>query len=101
MSRQAGRIGSIFYVSHETIRTFLTNLQVCQTVPSLLHLLCQAHEFEDIPIRRNDSELLVRMRPRFPITNDDPDSPHTKLFLILQYYFAHKRMPQPDFETDL
>jgi activating signal cointegrator complex subunit 3 len=101
ISTQAWRIASMFYVSHQTIQTFLTNLQVCQTIPSLLHLICQAHEFEEIPGRRNDSELLVRMRPRFPITNDDPDSPHTKLFLILQYYFKHKRMPQPDFETDL
>ena len=95
-----GRIASIFYVSYETISLFVERMEESKDIISLLRLICQAREFNEVPVRHSDDDLISNMSPRFP-TEDPPDSPHNKAFYMVQYYLSHRKMPVPDFESDL
>ena len=55
------------------------------TIPQLLTLLTNAHEFEEIPVRHNEdalNEALSKLLPYPPMPHSF-DSPHTKTFLLL------------------
>lgn len=100
VSTQFGRIASIFYVSHITITRFCDFLNGNNhDVPTILHLLCKAHEFSHFPVRHNDDSMINQMNVRFK-TSDQAESPHTKAYYILQYYLSGLQWPVPDFGTD-
>ena len=96
----AGKIGSIFYVSHKTVRHFLKELWNVKSIVDVLRLICDAEEFNEVPVRHNEDDTVSRMTPRFSTPEDQPDSPHIKAFYLIQYYLSHRKMPTPDFETD-
>lgn len=96
----AGKIGSIFYVSHKTVRLFLKELWSVKSIVEVLRLICDAEEFNEVPVRHNEDDTVSRMTPRFSTPEDQVDSPHIKAFYLIQYYLSHRRMPTPDFETD-
>ena len=97
---QEGKIASLFYVSYKTISLFVQRMNEAKDIMSLLRLICWAPEFNDVPVRRNEDQLVANMDVRFPC-DDPPGSSHTKAYYMVQYYFSHKKMPLPDFDSDL
>jgi activating signal cointegrator complex subunit 3 len=98
-----GTIASFYYLSYISASFFDKNVREDSSVEHLLQLLCEAKEFEEIPVRHNEDKLNqslcehVSLRPY----NDDMESPHIKTFLLLQAHFDHVKMPIIDYDTDL
>ncbi|KAK8860756.1 hypothetical protein M9Y10_012421 [Tritrichomonas musculus] len=97
----AGKICSIYYVTHKTVRLFLDQMDNVTTIVDVLHLLCNSPEFKDTPVRHNEDDLVGQMTPRFKKLTDDPATSPTKAFYMVQYYLSHRKMPIPDFDSDL
>ncbi|OHS96505.1 putative helicase mug81 [Tritrichomonas foetus] len=100
----AGRIGSIFYVSYQTVRLFIDKMNDTQNIVDVLDLICQAKEFKEIPFRHNEDDIMNQMTPKHKKAdhqNQQHSPSATKTFYLLQYYLSHRKMPVTDFEADL
>ena len=97
-STKTGRIGAIFYVSYVTVQMFLDRMNVAsQSVSETLEIICSAREFQEIPMRRGEDEIVSHMTPRFR----KEGSSKSKVFFIVQYYLSRRKLPAPDFDADL
>ena len=78
-----GHLASYYYIKHETAYKFWTELPNCKTIYSLLRLLTEAHEFNEIPVRHNEDLLNAELAKlcRFAVKTE-MDSPNTKTMLL-------------------
>ncbi|KAK1135499.1 hypothetical protein K0M31_000088 [Melipona bicolor] len=98
-----GKIASFYYLSHHTMLMFEESLQESLTLEQCLHILCNSHEYNELPVR-HDEELLneeLSKLCRYQVDNYSYGSPHTKAFLLLQAHFSRLPMPCVDYITDL
>jgi len=98
-----GRIASFYYLSHQTMQHFQDNLRCDLNLEQLLHVLSDAHEYDELPVRHNEDALngeLAESCP-FPVDPHSLDSPHTKALLLLQAHFSRLQLPCTDYFTDL
>ena len=101
----AGQIASFYYVRHETLRLFQQCLDSGQEMqpPQLCQLLADALEYEEHPVRHNEDHMnedLAKLCPHPIYPPESFDSPHTKVFLLLQAHFYHIGLPIADYVTD-
>ncbi|GET86899.1 ATP-dependent RNA helicase, putative [Leishmania tarentolae] len=97
-----GKLCSYYYISHITVDLFNRNIQPDQSCSELLRLLCDAEEFNELPVRHNEDRLnmeLARQLP-LPVRDAEADSPHAKAFLLFQALFERAPMPITDYITD-
>jgi pre-mRNA-splicing helicase BRR2 len=68
----------------------------------LLEIVSSSAEFEIIPIRRHEENVLRRIYERLPVKIDkvDYEAPHFKTFILLQAHFSRVHLP-PDLQRDL
>ena len=104
-----GRIASYYYLHHMTVGMFYDLLHEQEPphgMQQLLMLLCNAREYEDLPVRHNEDKINTEMAEALDITEItrttyfDPGSPHTKAFLLLHFYFSRMSLPLNDYITD-
>jgi len=97
-----GHLASYYYMKHETVYKFSSELPKCKSVFELLKLLCNAHEFNEIPVRHNEDLLNAELAKecRYPVNNASLDSPNTKTLLLFQAYFSRLELPIRDYITD-
>jgi len=71
-------------------------------LPSLLRILCDASEFDELPVRHNEEHVHEQMARELPWTVDQRalDSPHVKANLLFQAHFARAPLPMSDYVTD-
>ncbi|KAJ1800554.1 activating signal cointegrator 1 complex subunit 3 [Coemansia sp. RSA 2399] len=102
-----GKIASQYYLSHKTMRTFsdrLRSIDKQNRMCDLLHLLSEAAEWAELPVRHNEDILnreLEREVP-FPLGRGKIDylSPHSKANLLLQKHLVRGELPCSDYVTD-
>ena len=97
-----GKLCSYYYISHLTVSLFNRSIKPHQTCAELLRLLCDAEEFNELPVRHNEDKLnmeLARQLP-LPIRDTEADSPHAKAYLLFQALFDRASMPITDYLTD-
>ncbi|KAJ1733569.1 activating signal cointegrator 1 complex subunit 3 [Coemansia biformis] len=102
-----GRVASQYYLSPATMTTFterLAGIDRSNLFCDLLHLLSEAAEWAELPVRHNE-DLLNRELERevpFPIGRGRVDylSPHAKTNLLLQKHLVRGRLPCTDYTTD-
>jgi len=97
-----GRIASYYYLSHLTMRHFAGEVVAGMSVPDVLRVLCDAHEFAELPVRHNEDVLnaeLAKLLP-LPVKHSTLDNPHTKCFLLLQAHLTRAPLPIADYRTD-
>lgn len=97
-----GKICSYYYISHHTVDTFNRSIRADVTCAEALRLLCDAQEFNELPVRHNEDRLnmeLARKVP-LPIRDADADSPHVKAYLLFQAHFERVALPITDYLTD-
>ncbi|KAJ2369024.1 activating signal cointegrator 1 complex subunit 3 [Coemansia sp. RSA 2610] len=102
-----GKIASQYYLSHTTLQTFaarLAALDRAHAFRDLLHLLSEAAEWAELPVRHNEDLLnreLARQVP-FPLGRGQVDylSPHAKACLLLQKHLVRGELPSSDYVTD-
>ena len=99
-----GRIASYYYLSHNTVRDFQDSLSSEMTLEDLLEVLCDASEYEQLPVRHNEELLNADLAKLCPIDIVDKmamESPHTKTHLLFQSHFSEIQLPCSDYYTDL
>ncbi|CAI5440695.1 unnamed protein product [Caenorhabditis angaria] len=97
-----GRIASVYYLQHETIRFLLKELHSDCGILEMLKILTHVPEYAEIPVRHNEdlinSELQKKLRIRF--STSVMGESHTKAHLLFQAHFMHTQLPT-DYRTDL
>ncbi|KAJ1951926.1 activating signal cointegrator 1 complex subunit 3, partial [Linderina pennispora] len=102
-----GKIASQYYLSHTTMRTFaqrLASIDSSNRFCDLLHLMSEAAEWAELPVRHNE-DLLNRELERevpFKLARGTVDylSPHAKANLLVQKHLVRGTLPSSDYMTD-
>ncbi|PHT28564.1 U5 small nuclear ribonucleoprotein kDa helicase [Capsicum baccatum] len=87
-----GRIASFFYISYMTIERFSSSLTSTTKLKGLLEILASATEYEQLPIRLGEEELIRRLinHQRFSFGNPKYADPHVKANVLLQAHFSRQ-----------
>ena len=100
-----GRIMSYYYLSHNTIRAFLSSAKQHPTFSDALAWICQATEFDELPVRHNEDLINAELSNSLPIKTEALGKPmwdpHVKAFLLLQAHFSRIGLPVSDYVGDL
>ncbi|KAG8346984.1 putative DEAD/DEAH box RNA helicase [Trypanosoma vivax] len=97
-----GKLCSYYYLSHKTVYYFDTNIDANSTHVDVLKALCEAEEFNELPVRHNEDRLNLTLSHTLPLPIDlnNADSPHVKAFLLFQAHFERSSLPISDYCTD-
>eukprot|EP00898_Chlorokybus_atmophyticus_P000832 jgi/Chlat1/174/Chrsp1S03247 len=97
-----GRIASYYYLDYTTVALFSANIKKNSSTPVLLNVLCNAAEFDELPVRHNEDKLNLDLCPKVKLKVDTKtvDDPHTKTNLLLQCHFSRLPLPMTDYVTD-
>lgn len=87
-----GMIASYYYISYTTIERFSSSLSSKTKLKGLLDILASASEFELLPIRPGEEELIRRLinHQRFSFDNPKCTDPHVKANALLQAHFSRQ-----------
>jgi replicative superfamily II helicase len=53
-----GRIASYYYLRYTTVKLFNDHMAETSTIQDLLNLLCNASEYEELPVRHNEVSVI-------------------------------------------
>lgn len=101
VSLPMGKIASFYYLSHNTMLMFTQSLEENLTLDQYLRILCNSHEYNELPVRHNEELLNEELAQLCRYSTNQYDSPHTKAFLLLQAHFSRLPLPCTDYITDL
>ncbi|KAM7481884.1 hypothetical protein LguiB_006467 [Lonicera macranthoides] len=89
-----GLIASYYYISYTTIERFSSSLTSKTKLKGLLEILASASEYELLPIRPGEEELLRRLinHQRFSFDNPKCTDPHVKANALLQAHFSRQQL---------
>lgn len=87
-------IASHYNVSYITMKNF-ANLDNKTKLKGILEAVTSASEFETLPIRNGEDDLLAKIYNKVPVKVASPDfeSPHFKAFILLQAHFSRISLP--------
>ncbi|CAF0999985.1 unnamed protein product [Rotaria sordida] len=86
-----GMIAAYYYINYRTIELFNKSLTSKIKFHTLLDIISNAAEYEDIPIRRNEENILKQLSTHLPnkLNNDVKfNDPHVKTNLLLQAHLS-------------
>ena len=89
-------IAAYYNISYITMRTFMLSLNAKTKMKQLLEIVTAAAEFESIPIRRHEDQVLRRVYDRVPVKlADGPkyEEQAFKAYILLQAHFARLHLP--------
>ncbi|KAK0596935.1 hypothetical protein LWI29_020333 [Acer saccharum] len=89
-----GRIASYYYISYTTIERFSSSLTPKTKMKGLLEILASASEYEQLPIRPGEEDVIRRLinHQRFSFENPRCTYPHVKANALLQAHFSRQRV---------
>jgi antiviral helicase SLH1 len=103
-STNVGKISSYYYLSHKTIRNFCGKIKSSSDMHSLLRLLAEATEYDELPVRHNEDKINHQLSFSTKYRVDDwlvqLGDPHIKAFLLLQGHLGRLTMPISDYVND-
>ncbi|KAI8816428.1 Sec63 Brl domain-containing protein [Fimicolochytrium jonesii] len=96
-----GMIAAYYYINYVTIEVFSMSLNAKTKIRGLLQIVAAAAEFENVPIRHHEDQVLKRIYDRVPVKVDTPNfnDPHFKTNILLQAHFSRVGLPA-DLESD-
>lgn len=82
-------IGSFYNISFFTIKEF-ARITSKTKLRGLLEVICSAQEFESLPIRANEENILRKLYQKLPVSHSQEDysSPFFKTFVLLQAHLS-------------
>lgn len=103
-----GKIMSYYYLSHLTIRKFLSKARqtTTTTFADALAWISSATEFDDLPVRHNEDLINAELAKNLPLDTvgllDGMPmwDPHVKAFLLLQAFMSRIDLPISDYVGD-
>lgn len=89
-------IASHYNISFVTMQTFTLSLNAKSRLKALLEVVTSASEFDSLPIRPYEEDLLGRIYGRVPVKSKDAnyESPYFKAFVLVQAHFSRLNLPQ-------
>jgi antiviral helicase SLH1 len=109
ISTPFGKIMSYYYLSHKTIRSFLTKDRPSINFEEALSLLSLAAEFDELPVRHNEDLINDKLAENLRYKPSSNSAlwqglplwdPHVKAFLLLQSHFERIDLPISDYVGD-
>lgn len=103
-----GKIMSYYYLSHLTIRTFLSRARKTPvtTFADALAWISLATEFDDLPVRHNEDLINAELAKNLPLDTESLFDglpmwdPHVKSFLLIQAFMSRIDLPISDYVGD-
>ncbi|KAF2789546.1 Sec63-domain-containing protein [Melanomma pulvis-pyrius CBS 109.77] len=88
-------IAAYYNISFITMQTLMMSLNEKTSLKGVLEIITAATEFEEIPIRRHENQILGRVYDRVPYKMQDAnfETPHFKAFVLLQAHFSRMQLP--------
>ncbi|CAF1146942.1 unnamed protein product [Didymodactylos carnosus] len=85
-----GMIAAYYYINYRTIELFSKSLTAKTKIKTLLDIIANAAEYENIPIRHHEDNILKQLATRLPnkLTNVKFNDPHVKANLLLQAHLS-------------
>ena len=85
-----GMIASYYYMQYTTIELFSSSLQSSTKLKGLIEILASAGEFDSLPVRHREDDILAQLAAHCPLKLDDPryNDPHAKANVLLQCHFC-------------
>ena len=85
-----GLIANYYYINYATIELFSLSLKANTKIRGLIEIISNATEYESIPIRHRETELLGKILAKVPnkIPNVKLSDPHVKANLLLQAHLS-------------
>ncbi|NWS83450.1 U520 helicase, partial [Toxostoma redivivum] len=89
-----GMIAAYYYINYTTIELFSMSLNAKTKVRGLLEIISNAAEYENIPIRPHEDNLLRQLSQKVPhkLTNPKFNDPHVKTNLLLQAHLSRMQL---------
>jgi antiviral helicase SLH1 len=103
-----GKIMSYYYLSHLTIRMFLSKARKTENpvFGDVLAWVSLATEYDDLPVRHNEDLINAELAKNLPLGTEDLMGslpmwdPHVKAFLLLQSFMSRIDLPISDYVGD-
>lgn len=102
-----GIIAAIFNLSYKTAIYFTEKIEFNQnnynlTIASLIEILCEAKEFDKLPIRHNEEILLSNLASYLPFqfANRNLTDPHLKANILILCYLLNVPIPNHELAQD-
>jgi len=89
-----GMIASYYYIQYTTIELFSSSLQASTKLKGLLEIICSAAEFDPLPVRHREDDILQQLALHCPQTIEGGrfNDPHTKTNVLLQCHFSRREV---------
>lgn len=93
VSNYVGRIASYYYVTHDTMDTYVKHLRPSMTEIELFRLVSLSSEFKNIYIRPEEKLELTKLITRVPIPiKESVEEPCCKINVLLQAYISKLKL---------
>ncbi|KAK9466803.1 Sec63 Brl domain-containing protein [Lipomyces arxii] len=98
-------IAAYYNISYLTMDTFAMSLKAKTKLKGILEIVTAASEYDVVPIRRHETNVLQRLYDRAPVKVSSAgdinyESPQFKAFILLQAHFSRLNLPA-DLVSDL
>ncbi|XP_010019867.1 PREDICTED: U5 small nuclear ribonucleoprotein 200 kDa helicase-like, partial [Nestor notabilis] len=89
-----GMIAAYYYINYTTIELFSMSLNAKTKVRGLIEIISNAAEYENIPIRHHEDNLLRQLAQKVPhkLPNPKFNDPHVKTNLLLQAHLSRMQL---------
>lgn len=89
-----GMIAAYYYINYTTIELFSMSLNAKTKVRGLIEIISNAAEYENIPIRHHEDNLLRQLAQKVPHKLNNPrfNDPHVKTNLLLQSHLSRMQL---------
>ncbi|KAI8357996.1 Sec63-domain-containing protein [Mortierella sp. GBAus27b] len=90
-----GMIAAYYNINFSTVELFSSSLTPTTKLKGLLEIISTAAEYESIPIRHHEDQILRRIYDRLPVKlgNIKFTNPHHKANILLQAHFSRTQLP--------
>ncbi|UYV81297.1 SNRNP200 [Cordylochernes scorpioides] len=90
-----GMIAAYYYINYTTIELFSMSLNAKTKIRGLIEIISSAAEYENVPIRHHEDNILRQMANRLPHKPANPkfSDPHLKTNLLLQAHYSRMQLP--------
>ena len=90
-----GMIASYYYAQYTTVELFAASLTAKTKLKGILEIVSGASEFDSVPIRPGEVEIIRRLLNHSPIamTNRKTNDPHVKTCALLQAHLSRVSLP--------
>ena len=97
-----GMIAAYYYINYATIELFSSSLTSKTKIRSLLEIISEAAEYDAVPVRQREENLLRSLASRLPHAPSQSDrmaNPHVKALLLLQAHLSRIQLG-PELQKD-